>query len=114
LYPQHRRPAQPAVLQGPREPVRRNRQPSPTPSDTSNSSADSYESWNGIAEEAPLHHDPPIQPDQPPVDPAPLPLHLPPPPSPSIPGSDLPPFGDQDEEPRKFFLLLHEHPSIIP
>ena len=120
LYPQHRRTTQPAVQQPP-EPV--NRTPSPTLSTSSDSSAVSYESWNGI-EDAAAHHPQPQQPPQAPVQPAPLNQHAhdfypppppppPPSPSPSIPASDpgFPPPSDHQDGPRKFFPSSH---SFIP
>ena len=120
LYPQHRRTTQPAVQQPP-EPV--NHTPSPTLSTSSDSSAVSYESWNGI-EDAAAHHPQPQQPPQAPVQPAPLNQHAhdfypppppppPPSPSPSIPASDpgFPPPSDHQDGPRKFFPSSH---SFIP
>ena len=80
--------------------------PSPSTSDSSDTTNESFESWNGI-EVAPEHHDPPQLPVVPPQDP---PIYHypppPPPPSPSIPGSEPEPypFANYDDEPRKYLF----------
>ena len=115
LYPQHRRLTRSTA---PREQIDNepaNRSPSPTTSDSSDSSNVSYESWNGI-EGPPLNHIPDVQPPFYPAIPPPPVAHdapeyyppPPPPPSPSIPGSEPGhfPFSDHDGGSRKFIFFF--------
>ena len=116
LYPSIRR--LPQAARQPALPVS-NRTPSPSPSDSSESSADSFESWNGIQAELPVYHQvAPVYPAQPPVVPAevveqvPLDFYPPPPPppppspSPSVPASDpgFPPPTDHHDGLSKYLL----------
>jgi hypothetical protein len=89
------------------------RTPSPDGSESSSSSAHSYESWHGIEAILPPPNLQP-QPHYPPVQPPPVVvpqnpvLQFHPPPSPSVPGSDAgspPPPSDIAPGPRKSFLL---------
>ena len=126
LYPQHRRLPQPVQPQQPAEQeghAENNRTPSPTPTESTDASDISYESWHGI-EGPPAHHIPVVQPPQIPVAPAPVVFHdaaehyppPPPPPSPSVPGSDPGhfPFSDHGNGSRKFPFLMTFATIISP
>jgi hypothetical protein len=128
LYPKIRRQTNPP------EPVFHDSQTIPSSSSRSSRSvspASSYESWNGIEADAfqlppPAIQPPPLAVLPPAIQPPPLavlPPHnpavqYPPPPPPSSPGSDPEPlpFGNHDDDGRKFFHLLscsHHYPFLL-
>jgi hypothetical protein len=111
LFPKHRRPAQPPPSPPTQSRTLSSRAPSPSNSESSIASAQSFDSWNGIGGDL-QQQIPQVQPQpllQHPADPV-LHYHPPPPPSPS--GSEpnsLPP-SDHPVRFRKFFLVIFLSP----